>query len=93
VTTILDVEAFYSLIAYARSIAVGLFGGAPRLDGAKGFVAPLHTAFKFRGHATIRCSGLLHHMHLLVPTQHSGVVLLILPHLTQGFVKPAGWLL
>jgi len=32
-------------------------------------------------------------MHLLVPSQHSGVVWFVLPHFAQGAVEPSGRLL
>jgi len=74
VTTVLEVLASFLLITYARPTAAGLGGGGPWRGGAKDFVAPLSTTFNLRGQATMRCSELPHHMHLLVPTWHFKVV-------------------
>jgi len=93
VTTEPEVAASFLLITYVRPTATGLSGGAPWRGGVKGFAAPLSTTFNLRGHAVIRCSRLLHHMHLLVPTWHSRVVWFVLPHFPQGSAEPAGWLL
>jgi len=41
----------------------------------------------------MRSSGLPHHMHLLVPTQHSGVERFVFPHFPQGSTEPTGQLL
>ena len=43
--------------------------------------------------AAMRCSGLPHHMHLLVPTWHSGVVWFVLQHFAQGSLEPSRRLL
>jgi len=99
VTTIPRVLTSFLLITYACPTAVGLGdgapwrGGAPWRCGAKGLAAPFSTAFILLGHAAIRCSGLPHHMHLLVPTRPSGVVWFVPLHFAQGGVEPAWQLL
>ena len=74
VTTVPEVVASFLFITNALPATGGLEGGGPLQSGAKGFAAPLSTAFSHRGHAAMRCSGLPHHMHLLVLMRHSGVV-------------------
>jgi len=73
-TTVPEVAASFLFITNALPMTAGLEGGGPWWSGAKGFAAPLSTAFSHRGNAAMRCSGFPHHMHLLVPTWHSGVV-------------------
>jgi len=74
VTTVPEVAASFLLITNAFPATTGLEGGGPWWSRAKGFAAPLSTAFSRLGHAAMRSSGLPHHMHLLVPTRHLGVV-------------------
>ena len=73
-TTIPEMATSFLLITYARPTAVGLGNGGPWKDGTMGFTAPLSTSFNLQGHVVMRCFGLPHHMHLLVPTRHSRVV-------------------
>ena len=56
------------------------------MRGAKGFATPFSTAFNLRGQALMRCSGLLHHIHLLVPTQHSEAIWLVLPYFHRALL-------
>jgi len=93
VITVSEVGTSFLLITYARPTAAGLEGGDPWWDGAKCLAAPLSTAFSLCGQAAMRSSGLSHRMHLVVPTQHSGVVWFVLPHFPQGSTEPVGWLL
>ena len=74
VTTVLEVAASFLFITNALPATASLEGGGPWRSGAKGSAMALSTAFSRWGHAVMRCSGLPHHMHLLVPTRHSGVV-------------------
>ena len=73
-TTIPEVATCFLLIAYVYPTTIGLGGGTAWRGRDKGFAAPLSIAFNIRGHAAIRCSGVPHHMHLLVPNRYSGVV-------------------
>ena len=73
-TTVPEVVTFFLLITYARPTTAGLRGGDPWRDGAKHFATPLSTTFNLQGHEAMRCSGLPHYMHLVVPTRHLGVV-------------------
>jgi len=70
VTTVPEVAASFLFIPNALPVTAGLEGGGPLRSGAKGFAAPLSTAFSHWGHAAMRRLGLSHHMHLLVPTRH-----------------------
>jgi len=74
VTIVPEVTTSFLFITNALPTTAGLEGGGPWWSGAKDLAAPLSTAFSHRGHAVMRCSRQPHHMHLLVPTQHSGVV-------------------
>jgi len=84
VTTVREVATSFLLITYARPTVAGLGGGGRWQGGAKGFTAPFFVAFSLCGPAAMRCSRLLHHMHLLVPTWHSGVVKFVLLYFLQG---------
>jgi len=93
VTDVVQVATSFLLITYTHPTTVGLGDGAPWRGGAEDSTTSLSTAFNLRGHTAMRCSGLPHHMYLLVPTRHSGVVGLVLPHFTQGSVEPVEQLL
>jgi len=72
--------SFLLLIIYAFPIVASLGGGGPWRDGAKSFATCLSTIFSLWGQATMKSSRIPHHMHLLVPTRHLGVVWLVLLH-------------
>jgi len=93
VTTIPDVAASFLLITYAHPTVVILGGRAPGWGRAKGFAAPLSTALSLHGKVVIRCFGLPHHMHLLVPIWHLGVVWFVPSHFPRGSTEHVGWLL
>ena len=88
VNTILEVAASVLLITYTLPMAAGFGDGGPWQNGVKGFIAPFSMTFSLQGQVGMGCSGLPNHLHLLVPTGHSGVVELVLPHFLQDFAGP-----